>query len=219
MAVSGERRPALGGRERESRCPAAISSRKRSHVPATLTGKPTWFPRPRWPPFRYAESKAPHNGSFPGVGGLGTLQCAAPTMLDRAIGGDCSLLNKSQNLQGKAGRRPPERTVTQAWPPRRVHRWPCNHAWPRELMQDQPRRNQNDQDFCHCSCMRGFCGLDGPGPDVRFGRCGCVGRRWQDGHGHHRRQLCRHAPRLDWRRRFGRRERLHFATRTTLDRH
>jgi hypothetical protein len=35
-------------------------------------------------------------------------------------------------------RRPPERTVTQAWPLRRVHRWPCNHWWPRELMQDQP---------------------------------------------------------------------------------
>ena len=28
--------------------------------------------------------------------------------------------------------------------------------------------------------MRGFCGLDGPGPDTRFG--GCDGRRWQDGH-------------------------------------
>jgi hypothetical protein len=47
--------------------------------------------------FRYAESKAPQTGTFPGVGGLGTLQYAAPTMLDRAIGGDCSLLNRSQN--------------------------------------------------------------------------------------------------------------------------
>jgi hypothetical protein len=36
--------------------------------------------------------------------------------------------------------------------------------------------------------MRGFCGLDGPGPDTRFG--GCHGRRRQDGH--HWRQFCRH---------------------------
>ena len=114
---------------------------------------------------------------------------------------------------------PPGKDGDSSVAPRRVHRWPCNHSWPRELMQDQPSEKSNDQDFCHCSCMRGFCGLDGPGPDVWFGRCGCVGRRRQDGHGHHWRQLCRHAPRLDWRRRFGRRKRPHFATRTTLDRH
>jgi hypothetical protein len=76
--------------------------------------------------FRYAESKAPQTGSFPGVGGLGTLQCAAPTMLDRAIGGDCSLLNNG--APGKDG----DSSVASA----EGAPWPCNHSWPRELMQE-----------------------------------------------------------------------------------
>jgi hypothetical protein len=51
---------------------------------------------------QYPERKAPQIKSFLG-GGRVTFSSAAPKTLDRATGGKCSLLNKSQNLQGIPG--------------------------------------------------------------------------------------------------------------------
>jgi hypothetical protein len=63
--VGGE----LPGRKSDGpRCPAAISSSTRSHVSATLTGRPTWIPGPRWAFFGTQSRKHLRLDRSPGLG-------------------------------------------------------------------------------------------------------------------------------------------------------